>query len=155
MAEQANKKEPAADFYTNALVGFLGVLLFVLVIALFTRFVYPRVEASRDSQGTVLIGDVIQVEVLNGCGVGGVASKVTQALRNTGFDVVDSGNFDSFDVEHSFIIDRTGNLENAKKAAMALGIDEKRVIQEISKQYFLDASIVIGSDFNQLKIQIK
>lgn len=147
----SEKSEKNPELLTNALLGFLSVLLVLLIIALATRFVYPRVESKRDDDGTVLIGNIIQVEVLNGCGVAGVATRFTNALRKTGFDVVESGNFDSFDVEKSFVIDRTGNLENAERVAVALGIDRKQVIQEISKQFFLDASVVIGSDYNALK----
>jgi hypothetical protein len=39
--------------------------------------------------------------------------------------------------------------------ATALGIDRKQVLQEISKQYFLDASVVIGADYPLLKFSVK
>jgi hypothetical protein len=35
--------------------------------------------------------------------------------------------------------------------AYALGISEKNVIQQISPDYYLDVSVVIGKDYNDLK----
>ena len=53
--------------------------------------------------------------------------------------------------EKSLVIDRVGNTANAIKIADALGIDRKNIIEQINKNYFLDATIVIGNDFNTLK----
>jgi hypothetical protein len=155
MGAEKTGRDVNPEFVTNALLGFLGVLLAVLLLALATRFLYPRVESGRTEDSGILISDVIQVEVLNGCGVSGVANKFTNSLRKNGFDVVETGNFDSKDVSKSFVIDRTGNLENAVRVAVALGIDEKQVIQEVSKQFFLDATVVIGADYPTLKLSDK
>lgn len=140
------------DLALNALIGFLTVLLLFLMFALGTRVFYPRIETQRSQVEMPLIGAIIQVEVMNGCGVAGVAQKFTGLLRKNGFDVVESGNFETFDVQNTLIIDRTGNLENARRLATALGVADQYIIQEISSQYFLDATIVIGSDFNRLNI---
>ena len=61
------------------------------------------------------------------------------------------GNFSASDIKNSFVIDRAGNMKNAKRVASSLGINEKYVIQQINKEYFLDATVVIGRDFNELK----
>lgn len=137
--------------FLNAAIGFLSVLLIILITALFFRFLYPRINSSRTNINTELISAVIQLEVLNGCGVPGIASTFTSALRNNGFDVVDSGNFERFDIDKSFIISRTNSIENAKRVAMALGINEENIITEASPDYYLDVTVVVGSDFNQLK----
>ena len=97
----------------------------------------------------------IQIEVLNGCGVSGVADKFTNYLRENKFDVIQSGNYTSFDVDKSMVIDRIGNMANAEKAAQLLGIKKENVIQQINKNYFLDVTFVIGKDYNQLKPYIK
>jgi hypothetical protein len=139
-------------FLLNTLIGFLSVLLLVLVVALLTRFIYPRVSADRTDHLSHLISEVIQIEVLNGCGVPGIATRFTNALRNNGFDVVDSGNFESFDVRETIVIDRSGNLDHAMRIARALGISEKNIIRETSPNFYLDATVVIGSDYDQLKL---
>ncbi|MEJ2617528.1 MAG: hypothetical protein P8Z35_21420, partial [Ignavibacteriaceae bacterium] len=62
-----------------------------------------------------------------------------------------TGNYISFDVDKSMVIDRTGNKANAIKVADALGIDHKNIIQQINNDYILDVSLIIGKDFKQLK----
>jgi hypothetical protein len=145
----AAKNSP--NFALNAVIGFLSLLLAFLLIALVTRIVYPRIQNERVSNQKKLIGKVIQIEVLNGCGVQGLANRFTNRLRQDGFDVVHSGNFETFDITHSMIIDRSGNMQNARRVAHALGINDKNIIQEISPNYYLDATVVIGSDYEKLK----
>jgi hypothetical protein len=94
--------------------------------------------------------DIIQVEVLNGCGIGGVADRFTDFLRANNFDVVNVGNYVSFDVDECLVIDRSGNMANAYKVAKSLGIKNENVIQQLNKDYFLDVSIVIGRDYFNL-----
>lgn len=146
------KNKLSQDLVLNAVLGFLSLLFIVLLIAFTTRIVFPRIETDRSAPDDFLIGEVIQVEVLNGCGVPGIATRFTSKLRQNGFDVVESGNFETFDMQKTLIIDRIGNLDHAKKIASALGVDESHIIQEISKNYFLDATIVIGSDYKNLNL---
>ena len=94
---------------------------------------------------------VIQIDVLNGCGVSGTGQKMTSFLRAAGYDVVDMGNYKTFDVRHSLVIDRSGNGEIAKKIASDLGIDPANVVQQISPEYFVTASVVLGRDFKNLR----
>jgi hypothetical protein len=92
----------------------------------------------------------IQVEVLNGCGVSGIADKLTDYLRQNRFDVVNIGNYFSFEVENSIIIDRTGELIHAQVIADSIGLDKSNIIQQINKEYLLDVTIILGKDYSQL-----
>lgn len=147
----AQKKE-SNTFALNAVIGFLSLLLFLLIFGLFTRIVYPRIQNQRAEEQPQLIGDIIQLEVLNGCGVSGLANQFTSALRKNGFDVVETGNFDNFDMQETIIISRTFNTDNAKRVAEALGIEPKNIVVEASDDFYLDATIVIGSDYNSLNL---
>lgn len=138
-----------SHYLLHASLGFLSILLLILLAALFTRIIYPRIVSER-SDVSVLLSEVIQVEVRNGCGVPGLATRFTSVLRSNGFDVVESGNFDTFDITRSFVVDRSGNLENAQRVARALGLSEDRIIREISPDFYLDATIVIGADYDNL-----
>ncbi len=91
-----------------------------------------------------------QIEVLNGCGVDGIALKTTKFLRKNEFDVVYMGNYKNFDVKETIIIDRIGNRENAEKLAEVLGINENHVEQEIDRNRQLDASLILGKDYKEL-----
>lgn len=95
--------------------------------------------------------EIIQVEVLNGCGVGGVGDRFTDFLRTNNFDVVNIGNYIRFDMDETIIIDRIGNKANALKAAEILGVKKENVIQQLNHDYFLDVSIVVGRDYYSLK----
>lgn len=94
---------------------------------------------------------IIQLEVLNGCGITGIAEEFTNYLRQEDFDVVQVGNYTSFEISNTLVVDRTGKKANALKVAEALGIDSKNVIQQMNNDYFLDVSLIIGKDFNHLK----
>ena len=146
------KKKESNTFALNAVIGFLSLLLFLLLFGLFTRLIYPRIQNQRAEAQPNLIGEIIQLEVLNGCGVSGLASQFTSALRKNGFDVVETGNFDHFDMQKTIIISRTYNTDNAKRVAEAIGIDEKNILVEASDDFYLDATIVIGSDYQSLNL---
>ena len=135
----------------NTVLVVLGMLVLFLVYGLATRFFAPRVDPSRGENPAQLVGEIIQVEVRNGCGVTGLAARTTMYLRRRGFDVVEVGDYRSFDEERSKVIDRVGDLETARKVANALGIPEDQVLQEIRLDYFLDATIVIGKDYATLR----
>ena len=137
----------------NTVIGFLSVLLLVLLTALVTRIIYPRVFNQRIEAKSQLISNIIQLEVLNGCGTPGIANSFTEVLRKNGFDVVETGNFDRFDVKESLIISRSGVMENAYRVANALGIKKINIIREESPDYYLDVTLVIGEDFKQLNTQ--
>jgi hypothetical protein len=137
----------------NILLGFLSVVFVVLLIAITTRILYPQVRTERSGVPTHLIGNVIQLQVLNGAGTSGLATSFTDKLRRSGFDVVETGNFESYEVTHTFVIDRSGNLENARRVARSLGIEDKHIIREVSAGYFLDATVVIGADHAQLNLK--
>lgn len=145
-------KEDSGTFALNAVIGFLSLLLCVLLLALFVRVIYPRIQSERAGEQSELISDVIQLEVLNGCGVAGVASSFTTTLRKNGFDVVESGNFENYTMEKTTIISRTFNKENAKRVADALGIDYSQIIVEASENYYLDATVVIGADYQSFNL---
>ncbi len=130
------------------------IVLLLVIVAYMAYSLYMKIEGLGQQEITEnkkSTASVIQVEVLNGCGVGGVADNFTEFLRNNHFDVVQMGNYISYDVEKSIVIDRTGKMSNAYKVADILGISSKNVIQQINGNYFLDVSIIIGKDFNNLK----
>jgi len=101
-------------------------------------------------ENTQVASDIIQADVLNGCGVGGIADRFTDFLRNNKVDVVYSGNYIRFDMDETLVIDRTGNKANALKVAEILGVSKSNVIQQLNKEYLLDVSIVIGRDYYNL-----
>ena len=137
-----------ANIFLNVIIVLLAGLIIFMSYSLFTKI---EALSSRDNTTEQQPSKIIQLEVLNGCGIGGVADKITSYLRQNNFDVVQIGNYRSFDIDNTLVVDRTGKRINALKVAKALGIDPKNVIQQINNDYFLDVSLIIGRDFNHLK----
>ncbi len=142
-------KSSTANFLLN-----ISIFLLVVVIIYMGYSIYLKVSHHSNNSGAAnsnqVVSDIIQVEVLNGCGVGGVGDKFTDFLRGRNFDVVKTGNYISSDVDESMVICRTDNMANAYKVAKALGIKNENVIQQLNKDYFLDVSIVVGRDYFNL-----
>lgn len=151
MSEEKDSRSTSTNnLLLNSAIGFLSVLLLLLIAALFTRVIYPRIFNERADLQSDLISEIIQIEVLNGCGVSGIANAYTGLLRKNGFDVVETGNFETFDVEETIIISRSGVMTNAYRVANALGVSENNVIQETSPDFYLDVSVIIGHDYEKL-----
>lgn len=96
------------------------------------------------------VSEIIQVEVLNGCGVPGTGDRFKDFLRSKGCDVVNVENYINFNVEKTLIIDRIGNIANAKKVAAILGAKTSSVFPQLNDDYFVDVTVVIGRDYREL-----
>ncbi len=141
------------DFSSRkVLLNSLLVLVAVFIIYQVYVFSFSKTSApllqqtasNDDSRG------IVQIDVLNGCGTSGIGQRLTAFLRSKGYDVVEMGNYKSFDVKETVVIDRTGNLLVAKNLAAVLGVHEKNVVQQISPDYLVTASVVLGKDFKNL-----
>jgi len=151
MSDQPEQSTTPNSLFLNAAIGFLSVLLLALFIGLFTRLIYPRISNQRAVESTELLGEIIQLEVLNGCGISGIANNFTGVLRKNGFDVVETGNFERFDLEKTIIISHGSSVDNAYRVAAALGVSNEHVIREESPDFYLDVSVVLGKDYIELK----
>ena len=117
-------------------VMFLLVLAGAIYIGMSTGF--GREDPDPECEVPVI------VEVLNGCGVSGVADKVAARLRGKDFDVMFVGNADDFNYEETLIVDRSGACSKAITVARALEVEN--VVQQVRGSFFVDVSVVVGSD---------
>jgi len=93
----------------------------------------------------------IQVEVLNGCGVRGLADKLTNYLRKNDIDVVSTGNYSNFDILTTKILDRSDHHQRSREIAKLLKLPVERILLRKDESLQLDATIVIGADYKSLK----
>lgn len=137
-----------------------GVIILFLILVAYLGFSLIN-NSIKSSKGIREITDTtksltnqpnltIQLEVQNGTGEKGIASVFTDFLRKKGMDVVEMGNYKSRDVEKTLIIDRVNDKIKVKKVAIALGVSEKNIIQQLNPGYYLDITVVIGKDFQEL-----
>ena len=141
------KSERLKDRSLAAGILVLGILTLLLGWSFLQRIGAPRPDPTRLYNPGGLLGEIIQVEVRNGCGVTGLAARMTEFLRSYGFDVVEHGDHNSFDVEKTVVVDRVGNLDAAKQVALALGITEAEIVSEVDEGSYLDVSVIIGMDY--------
>jgi hypothetical protein len=136
---------------SNLLTGVIWVLAavnIVLIASLLSRFFSHGKPPSASLQAE----DSLKVEVLNGCGKPGLAKEVTDYLRNKGFDVVNFGNYQDFNVRKTLVIDRRSmDLQNAQKVASALGVENTEVLAELNESKALDVTVILGKDYAKLK----
>lgn len=92
----------------------------------------------------------LQIEILNGCGVSGIAAEFTEYLRKNEIDVVRTDNYESFNVLETVIIDRRGQSERMIEIAEIIGVDRSRILKEVNEAYLIDATIVLGKDYLHL-----
>lgn len=154
LKESSEKKQlsgSSSNFILNLIIAVLVLLILFLAYTLLVQITRTSQQDDKTAE-KVLLPSQVQIEVLNGCGVSGAADKFTEYLRARGFDVVNKGNYSSFDVDNTLVIDRSNNADKAALVAEVLGVENKRIIKQFNNQYFLDVSVIVGKDFNSLLI---
>tara|TARA_B110000014_G_C20003024_1_gene519851 strand:+ start:179 stop:586 length:408 start_codon:yes stop_codon:yes gene_type:complete len=94
----------------------------------------------------------IKVEILNGCGIKGIASKTAEfLLLEHQVDVVRADNADNHNYPNTLIILRNERLEAIELLRKSFGISkgDQTVIQtEPDESLGVDVTIIIGKDIN-------
>lgn len=155
MQEKEKQFEEQSTITFKEKNSYLFLIIASTVLLVFISFLLYSI---LDKSGLIEFGEqentepqnvqqLIQVEVLNGCGVTGIGDGLTDVLRAKGIDVVKTGNFRSFEVDNTFIIDRMGKIETAERVADSLNLNKRFIITEKNKSLFLDLTIVIGKDY--------
>ncbi len=142
-----NAKDSSINIFLNVVMFFLAAIIIYLVYSIFIK-ISGNNPVTKEEKLTA--SEIIQVEVLNGCGISGVADRFTDFLRNNNFDVVNVNNYITRDISNTLVIDRRGNMANAVKTARMLGVKPDHVIQQINEDYFVDVTVVVGKDCNIL-----
>lgn len=154
-SKESSQKKNASKSSSNIILNIILVVLALLILFLGYALVIQISNTFRKeeiSEQKILLPSQVQIEVLNGCGVSGVADRFTEYLRAKGFDVVNKGNYSSFDIDNTLVIDRSNSPDKANMIAEAFGIEKKRIVKQFNNQYFLDISLIIGKDYNTLLI---
>ena len=140
-------KHHSKNFILNVSILGLFIINSILAYTLIDKISFKNNDDNYSADSTA---ERIQVEVLNGCGVSGVAERLTDFLRSNNVDVVNLGNYRSFEIENSIIIGRNEKLYNAEKVAAIVGLDKQNVIQQINPDYLLDVTFILGKDYKDL-----
>lgn len=102
------------------------------VVALQMRF-----EGEEEDDSTV--------EVLNGCGVAGVAGRVADKLQKAGFQVTKQGNAPEFTYDRCCVISRNGRTPGVQRIASLLNCRDIRTEAKDGKS-LPDITVIVGRD---------
>jgi LCP family protein required for cell wall assembly len=107
-------------------------------------------EASAEGEatpGSQLEEEAATIEVLNGTLRTGLATDVTERLRQEGLNVAHTGNADRQDVEESLVVVHTGKTYTAQYIARFLNLPESTVVQGAEPAAEYDVSLILGADY--------
>jgi len=142
-------KTSTTNLALNIVIFLLVTVIIYLAISVFGKLGdTENTKPVQNKKGK--ISEIIQADVMNGCGTKGVAERFTDFLRTRNVDVVNTGNYISFDIDKTIVVDRSGNIANAHHIAEMLGVNKRNVIQQLNDDYFLDVTIIIGQDYFSL-----
>ncbi len=110
----------------------------------------PSGTMNPEDQEATFADDRIEVEVLNGCGIPGLAGKFTDYLRRHGYDVVRFTNAQRYDYPRTLVVNRGKDFNRARLVAQMLGVEHTAVENMPDPSLQLDVTVVLGQDFTTL-----
>ncbi|MCG8347772.1 MAG: LCP family protein, partial [Chloroflexales bacterium] len=114
---------------------------------------------ARLLSGPSASAELARIQVQNGAGVQGLATRVTENLSIQGFLMTQAGDAPTF-YEHTYIFDYTGRPDTRRRLADLLGIDPNYVQATPSPDappapYRTDIVIVLGQDYDEQWAEIR
>jgi hypothetical protein len=122
----------------------------VLIISSAHKLFQKTVDASIEVEEI----QPIKIEVLNGCGVNGIATKFYNNLTYQNYQVIGKGNADHWNYEYTALINlRPGKNDKAiEKLRKDIGLKAEDVVPLEDAQADADVQLIIGKDYQSLKI---
>jgi hypothetical protein len=90
----------------------------------------------------------IRLEVLNGTGVTGLASRTAQLYKSYGFRIASVMNAERSDYERTVVLDRRGNPDAAKRVAELIRCTQIHSQIEENRDETVDVTVILGKDFD-------
>ena len=134
------------------------IILFISSISIYLSKIYIQ----NFNNGEIILSKstynkpFAEIEILNGCGISGIAELFTNFLRTSNYDVVsienskDNQGIINFNHEKSkIIILNKDKLKIGYELSLKLGINKKNIIKSYDEGLW-DLRLIIGSDYNRL-----
>jgi len=154
------KNTQSQSLTLNAAIGIVGVLLLGFIYS-FSRNVshigipievtFPKIAVQTLAVDVYMENTIqdIKVEVLNGCGIKGIAARTADFLRANHVDVVRSDNADNHNYPNTIIISRNENIESLKAVSRSFGIaldDKTHILIDPDESLGVDVTVILGKD---------
>ena len=165
-ASKKNRKkrpEEGSDWFVNLLTLGLSALVLSFIWSFWTR----HTTNTLVSQELALVAEQpdfslpetlsafkkyphIKIEILNGCGISGIAAEYKNIIREKTFDVQLTGNAPNFNFETTQIIARSDNTPAAYLLAKELGMSESIVLIQKDETRRVDITLILGKDYQNI-----
>ena len=156
------KVQISDNVFLNIAIGITGICLIGFIYSFSQNAASDGVPVNvtfQNSEDLTLAVDIyekkpiknITVEVLNGCGINGLAAKATDFLRFKQIDVLKSDNADRYDYLKTQIISRNENTNSLKAVANCFNLstgDTNHIQINPDESLGVDVTIILGKDIN-------
>ncbi len=134
-------------------MSILGIVVLTMLSSFIIRNVVnsPNSESLNDDYEKYALENIVQLNILNGCAVNGLAGQTKEYLRAKGFDVVEIGNSEEH-LDKTIVINRSIDDKNARKIAYALGLGDESIIDAQEPEVYLHATVILGNDYKNLSL---
>ena len=155
---------PYKNLPLDIAIGITGILLIGFIYSLSQNTVhtgvpikvtFPEIDTPKMLAKELYSVDPIKnirVEILNGCGIKGIAAKTSDFLRSKHrIDVVRSENADKFDYSKTIIIGRNEELDKILSISKAFDIsinNPNHIRHAPDETLGVDVTIILGKDIN-------
>lgn len=135
----------------------LAALLIVVGLVGYVGWYVVKVTEGVSKDADVRL-QVVRLQVLNGCGIDGLAARYGAQLNGAVDDrleirVVDTDDISQRRVKRSFVVSRNENTDAAKELARRLGLNAADVVYEGLENNIrqITATLVLGDDYGTLR----
>lgn len=119
--------------------------------AMITKFLAsPTAKASPKTTTPAISPSNVSTQILNGSGVAGQATQVSNQLKSDGFKVSGTGNANSFNYTKSVIQYLPGN--KAKAQVLQSKVQGATMLQQVSSLSGSSVALIVGSDFSGISV---
>ena len=155
---------PYKNLPLDIAIGIAGILLIGFIYSLSQNTIhtgvpikvtFPEIDTPKMLAKELYSTDPIKnikVEILNGCGIKGIAARTSEFLRTEHrIDVIRSDNADKYDYSKTIIIGRNENLDKILSVSRAfdISISNTNHIQHIPDETLgVDVTVILGKDIN-------
>ena len=164
---RSKKSHPYKNLPLDIAIGVAGILLLGFIYSLSQKTIHTgvpiKVSFPEIDEPQMLAKELysidpiknIKVEILNGCGIKGIAGVTSEYLRSEyRIDVVRSDNADKYDYSKTIIIGRNEDLDKILSVSEAFGISIKNPdhIRHVPDESLgVDVTIILGRDINSFQ----
>ncbi|MBN2281652.1 MAG: LytR C-terminal domain-containing protein [Candidatus Marinimicrobia bacterium] len=139
----------------NFAIVCIAVVIFTFMISSTKRFSSNSKKIDLSSPGFIPQMpkyEDVYIEVLNGCGITGMAGKYTEYLRMKGFDVLTTGNAKEMNYPETFILVRDTSEAILSPLLEAMSFSRDHIEFNPAMEDYITFRLILGKDCDRLTV---